>query len=85
MKEYKLSAEEKETVIRSSAADKQWDVMSADSRIINKLTKKGFKQTQAKNPWGYVSFKIDFDRVRFGPATRVKKAPKQQEEAISGG
>jgi hypothetical protein len=84
MKKYKLGAEEKETVIRSSAADKQWDIMTADPRSINKLAKRGFKQTQEKNPWGYVSFKIDFDRIRFGPAIRVRKAPKQQEEAISG-
>jgi len=72
-KEIKLSPEERETVFRCSAADKQWDIMTADSKMINKLTKRGYKPTERTNPWGYVSFCIDYDRVRIGPAIRVKK------------
>jgi len=86
-KEYKLTPEERETVIRCSASDRQWDIMTADVRIINKLTKRGYKQTADKNPWGYVSFKIDFDRVRFGPAVRQKRPNafrRTTVEAVSG-
>ena len=68
-----LSKEEQETIIRSSVADKTWDICTADPRIINKLKKRGYAPNGNKTPFGYISFEIDFDRVRFGPAIKLKR------------
>jgi hypothetical protein len=39
--EPKLSRLEQETIIRASALDRQWEVVTADPRIIRKLEKQG--------------------------------------------
>jgi hypothetical protein len=68
----KLANEEKETIFRCSAADREWDIVSADLRIINKLKKRGYIPMQDETPWGYTRFVMDFDRLRIGPAVRIK-------------
>ena len=72
MSDYKLSKEEQETIILGNAASKQWDICTADPKIIRKMARQGYKQAERSNPWGYVSFLIPFDRVKI--AKSIKKS-----------
>jgi hypothetical protein len=61
-----LSREEMETVIRCSAADQEWDIVSADPRMIRYLEKRGYQKIvdeQLSAP--YFLFKVPFRRLRF--------------------
>jgi hypothetical protein len=61
-----LSREEMETVIRCSVADQEWDIVTADPRMIRYLEKRGYQKIvdeQFKAP--YFSFKVPFRRLRF--------------------
>ncbi len=64
MSNYKLSREEQETVINGNAASQEWEICTADPRIIRRLKRQGYKPDERENPWGYVSFIVPFDRVR---------------------
>jgi len=64
MTDYKLSREEQETVIRGNAASHEWEIVTADPKIIRLMARRGYQQDQRENPWGYVSFIIPFDRVK---------------------
>jgi len=60
----KLTNAERETVIRCSAIDKEWEVVTADDRIIRRLKKRGYKveaDKQMGNP--YVKATVPFGRV----------------------
>lgn len=58
-----LSREERETVILGNAASREWEVCTADPRIIRKLERQGYKREGRENPWGYVSFRLPFNRL----------------------
>jgi len=65
MSTIKLTREELETVIRSSAADKEWDVCTADPRFIRYLMKQGYAPEpdhQLSDP--YMAFTVPFNRLR---------------------
>jgi hypothetical protein len=70
---YKLTREEMETVIRGNAADKEWEIITADQRIIRKLGKQGYRPCSNPNPWGYVSFSVPFAKIRIGKAVSLKR------------
>lgn len=65
MGDYKLTREEMETVILGNAASQEWQISTADSRIIRKLAKQGYQPGGRENPSGYASFTIPYDRLRF--------------------
>lgn len=67
-----LTREEQETVIRASVADSTWNVCTADPRIIRLMERQGYQPDLRKNPWGYVSFTVPFDRVKIKPAVKRK-------------
>jgi hypothetical protein len=73
MNEYKLTREEQETVIGGNAASQEWDIRTADPRIIRRMEKQGFKPDQRENPWGYVSFTVPFDKVKIAKAEKSKR------------
>src|SRR4030095_2177668 len=78
----KLTQEERETIIRASAADRTWDIITADPRVTRRLQKKGYKPDDRKNPWGYVSFTVPFDRVKFLKAKK-RKLSREHLEALA--
>jgi hypothetical protein len=53
-----------ETVIRGNAGSREWEIVTANPRIIRRMEKQGYKPDERPNPWGYVSFTMPFDRVR---------------------
>jgi hypothetical protein len=63
MKDIKLSREEQETIILGNAASKEWDICTADPRMIRKFEKQGYKQNDRENPWGYISFTLPYSKV----------------------
>jgi hypothetical protein len=72
VEKYRLTRVEQETVIRGNATNHDWDVCTADPRIIRKLEKQGYCRDTRKNPWGFVSFTVPFARVRFLRAEKRK-------------
>ena len=76
---YKLAREERETVIRGNAASHSWEVVTADPRIIRKLTRQGFKPDDHPNPWSYVSFTLPFNRIGIRRADRRTLSEGQQQ------
>jgi hypothetical protein len=77
-----LTREEQETIIRSSAADQEWDICTADPRIIRKLEKRGYQKEDRRNPTPYVSFRIPFKRLSFlSAAERPQRTEAQMEAA----
>ena len=71
----KLTREEQETVIHSSAADKEWDVCTADPRFIRYLMKQGYvpeSDHQFSDP--YMAFTVPFNRLRLLKREK-RKAP----------
>jgi hypothetical protein len=87
MPEYKLTREEQETCIIGNAASHEWDVCTADPKMIRKFKRQGYTPEARKNPWGYVSFKVPFRRLtvrkaepqkaRGAAAPRIKSNAKQ--------
>src|SRR4029434_30001 len=59
-----LTRREQDTIIRGSAADQTWEVVTADPRIIRKMEKQGYKPDPRKNPAEYVSYTVPFGRIR---------------------
>jgi len=74
MSAYKLTREEMETIIRANAASQQWEIVTADPKIIRRMAKQGYQQDKRENPWAYVSFTVPFDRIA------IKKAEKRKRE-----
>jgi len=54
-----LTREEQETIVRTNAISKTWEVVTADPKIIRQLERKGWTRDERKNPSGYYSFTID--------------------------
>ena len=74
-----LTREEMETVIRSSAADKEWDIVTADPRMIRYLEKRGYKPKpdhQFQEP--FVQFTVPFGRLRFLSTEKRKLTVEQR-------
>ncbi len=75
-----LTREEMETVIRCSAADKVWDIVTADPRVKTRLRRAGYEgkpDHQLSAP--YEKFEVPFKLVRFGS---VKAAEARRERAL---
>ena len=70
---YKPTREEMETVIRGNSGNPNWEIVTADPRIIRRMGKQGYKPDDKPNPWGYVSFTVPADRVRIGKAEKTKR------------
>lgn len=69
----KLTRDEMETVIRSSAADAVWDIVTADGRMKTKLRRAGYQPIadhQLSDP--YQKYAVPFSRVRIGRAEKRK-------------
>ena len=64
MSHYKLTREEQETVIRSSSADSEWDVVSADPRFIRYLKRQGFTLEVDYQLSDHLSCKVPFRNLR---------------------
>jgi len=77
VKEYKLSREEQETIIRGNAASHEWEVVTADPKQVRRMARQGYKPDPRTNPWGYVSFKVPYDRVRVMRAEKKKLSETQ--------
>ena len=63
---HRLSLEEQETIIRCSAADSEWDICTADSRIISKLKRSGYEPKpdhQFSAP--FVKFTLPLNAITF--------------------
>ena len=70
----KLTREERETIIRSSAADKEWEICTADPRVVRYLIRQGYAPMpdhQLSDP--YLAFTVPFGRLRF--LKREKRRP----------
>lgn len=61
---YKLTREEQETVIRSSAAEDGWDICSADPRVIRYLKRQGYDPAPDHQLSGYLRCRVPFSKVR---------------------
>jgi hypothetical protein len=72
MSELNLTREEQETIIRGNAASKTWEVLTADPRIARRMERQGYQPDPRKNPWGYVSFTVPFDRIKILKAEKRK-------------
>ena len=59
-------------MILGNAASQEWNICTADPRIIRKMAKQGYKPDVRENPWGYISFTVPFDRVRIARAEKRK-------------
>jgi hypothetical protein len=78
-----LSKWEQETVIRCSAEDKAWDIVTADGRVKTRLKRAGYEgkpDHQLSAP--YEKFEVPFKLVRFGSQ---KSAQAARERAIKSG
>ena len=73
MENFKLTSQEKETIIRGNAGSREWEVVTADPRIIRKMAKQGYRPDERPNPWGYTSYTIPFAKVRIGKAISGKR------------
>jgi hypothetical protein len=72
MPDYRLTREEQETIILGNAGSQEWDICTADPRIIRKLERQGFKPDDRPNPWGYVSFTVPLDRLKIARSEKRK-------------
>jgi hypothetical protein len=88
---YQLTRAELESVFRSSAADKEWDVVTTDPRMIRYLKRQGYDPKTDHQLSDYVSCKVPFRKVRIRKlgitlsaeqrsklASRFKTGPKKQ-------
>lgn len=62
--DYKLKAEEKETIIRGYCKGKEMELVTADPKYIRLMKKQGYSENDTPNPWGYVSFTFPASRLR---------------------
>ncbi len=68
----RLTREEQETIINGNAASQEWEICTADPRIIRRMTKKGYHPDKRENPWGFVSFTVPFGHVKILKAEKRK-------------
>lgn len=74
----KLTAEERETVVLGNAASREWIVTTADTRIINRLKKRGWTP-QELGSGCYFRFILPFSMVSFrsNRPTRINSESKR--------
>ena len=81
-KEHRLSKEEREIVIRKSAADHEWDVYTNDLTQARMLKKKGYElQKDHQGGW---SCKIHIGKIRVGKNER-RQVSENQRIALDNG
>ncbi len=78
-----LTKQEQETIIKGNAASREWEVVTADPRIIRRMAKQGYKPDERENPWGYVSFTVPFDRIGIRKAEKRKATGKPFQRAAN--
>jgi hypothetical protein len=61
---YRLTKAEQETVIRSSAANQEWDVCTADPRFIRYLKRQGYEPGPDHQLRDHLSCRVPFRRLR---------------------
>ncbi len=79
----KLSQDEIETVIRCSAADKTWNIVTADPRVKLRLKRRGHvgnPDHQLSEP--YERYTLPFDMVRFGRKEKRVMSESQRQGLI---
>ena len=68
-----LTKSEQETIIRGSAADQVWDIVTADSRVKTRLKRRGWTgQPDHQLSAPFEKFTIPFDRLKFMRAEKRK-------------
>jgi len=72
MTDIRLSRDEQETIIRGSAASREWEVCTADPKMIRRMHRQGYIPEARPNPWGYVSFTVPFNRIAIRKAEKRK-------------
>jgi hypothetical protein len=92
-KTYRLTKEEQETVIRSSAADQEWDVCTADPRVIRYLKRQGYEPEPDYQLRDHLSCRIPYRKLRISKkagltaeqkarlAIQLKMTPRNREAA----
>jgi hypothetical protein len=73
MPDYKLTRDEMEPIIRGSAGSREWEIITADPKIIRRMDKQGYRPDGKQNPHGFLSFTVPADRVRIGKAEKAKR------------
>ncbi len=78
MTDYKLTREEQETICRTSAADKHWELYTADPKFIRRFDRLGYLKTET-NDHGGCFYEVPSHAVRFGKPEKRKLTEKQAE------
>ncbi|ASA22674.1 hypothetical protein [Paenibacillus donghaensis] len=73
-------AEERETVIRISDADDQWDIYSASSKVMNKMSKAGFEPYKTDSE-GNSYYKVGYEQVSFRKKSDSKRVMSDERRA----
>lgn len=73
-------AEERETVIRISDADDQWDIYSASSKVMNRMEKAGFKAYKTDSE-GNKYYKVGYEQVSFRKKSDSKRIMSDERRA----
>lgn len=73
-------AEERETVIRISDADDQWDIYSASSKVQNRMEKAGFEAYKTDSE-GNKYYKVDYEQVSFRKKSDSKRTMSDERRA----
>jgi hypothetical protein len=81
--DYKLTKRERETIIRCHAGSPEWEIVTADPRIIRQLEKKGFKPDDRWNPWGYVSFTLPYDKIRIMRREKCRRGFARPKDSVA--
>jgi hypothetical protein len=76
----RLTKEEQETGIRSSAADQEWDVCTADPRMIRYLTRRGWTLQPDYQDSTFLFCRLPFAKLR---VLRPEKRKGRQRPAFS--
>jgi hypothetical protein len=73
-------AEERETVIRISDADDQWDIYSASSKVMNRMEKAGFEAYKTDSE-GNKYYKVGYEQVSFRKKSDSKRVMSDERRA----
>ncbi len=79
MTDYKLTREEQETTILGNAVSREWDICTADPKMIRRMERQGYHPDARPNPWGYVSFTIPLNKISILRAGKREYAPEALE------
>lgn len=71
-----LTREEQETVILGNAANRIWEIVTADPKMIRRFKKQEYKPDDRPNPCEYVSLTLPLDRVKIAKADKRKASGK---------